>query len=142
MTEKKHYYVNNEVIEVLESVKQNTPGITSQSQALRYIVLQFDNQIESKEDKKYNAISKEVSMMLEITANIAANVIPQEFSTMKLKPLAELSVYKEAKETVEGRMQANTTKKMRYKHKKSSVENSEIEEIKTVNIETLKKYDV
>lgn len=142
MTEKKHYYVNNEVIEVLESVKQNTPGITSQSQALRYIVLQFDNQIESKEDKKYNAISKEVSMMLEITANIAANVIPQEFSTMKLKPLTELSVYKEAKETVEGRMQANTTKKMRYKHKKSSVENSEIEEIKTVNIETLKKYDV
>lgn len=142
MTEKKHYYVNNEVIEVLESVKQNTPGITSQSQALRYIVLQFDNQIESKEDKKYNAISKEVSMMLEITANIAANVIPQEFSTMKLKPLTELSVYKEAKETVEERMQANTTKKMRYKHKKSSVENSEIEEIKTVNIETLKKYDV
>ncbi|WP_317913184.1 hypothetical protein [Carnobacterium maltaromaticum] len=142
MTEKKHYYVNNEVIEVLESVKQNTPGITSQSQALRYIVLQYDNQIESKEDKKYNAISKEVSMMLEITANIAANVIPQEFSTIKLKPLTELSVYKEAKETVEGKMQANTTKKMRYKHKKSSVENSEIEEIKTVNIETLKKYDV
>lgn len=142
MTEKKHYYVNNEVIEVLESVKQNTPGITSQSQALRYIVLQYDNQIESKEDKKYKAISKEVSMLLEITANIAANVIPQDFSTIKLKPLTELSVYNEAEEIVEGRMQANTTKKMKYKHKKSRVESSDIEEINTVNIETLKKYDV
>lgn len=141
MTEKKHYYVNNEVIEVLESVKQNTPGITSQSQALRYIVLQYDNQIESKEDKKYKAISKEVSMLLEITANIAANVIPQDFSTIKLKPLTELSVYNEAEEIVEGRMQANTTKKMKYKHKKSRVESSDIEEINTVNIETLKKYD-
>lgn len=101
-------------------VKENTVGINNLSQALRYIVLQHVNQTESKEDIKYNAISKEVSMILEIAANIA-----EKQNVLSLKPVSELSSYTEAKGTVEDRIKRNTTKAMRYKNQ--SVERKEIE---------------
>lgn len=117
---RENFYINEDVKDVLKRVKENTPGINNMSQALRYIVLQHDNQTESKEDKKYNAISKEVSMILEITANIA-----EKQNVLSLKPVSELSSYTEAKGIVEDRIQHNTTKAMKYKNQ--SFESKEIE---------------
>lgn len=128
---RKCFYVNDDVNEVLKEVKENTPGINNLSQALRYIVLKHNNEIESKEDKKYNAISKEVSILLEITANMAAT----SFMTMELKPLNEIDAYNDSKKIVEERMQVNTTKSMKYKHQ------NKIAEGKVTEKTLVKKFD-
>lgn len=125
---REHFYINDDVKEVLIQVKENTPGINNLSQALRFIVLKHNNETESKEDKKYNAISKEVSMILEITSNLA-----DEQNLLRLKPVSEIPIYTEAKETIENRIKRNTTKAMRYKHNKKTDEGPDIEETKSVN---------
>lgn len=125
---REHFYINDDVKEVLIQVKENTTGINNLSQALRFIVLKHNNEAESKEDKKYNAISKEVSMILEITSNLA-----DEQNLLRLKPVSEIPIYTEAKETIENRIKRNTTKAMRYKHNKKTDEGPDIEEKKSVN---------
>ena len=125
---REHFYINDDVKEVLIEIKENTPGINNLSQALRFIVLKHNNETESKEDKKYNAISKEVSMILEITSNLA-----DEQNLLRLKPVCEIPIYTEAKETIENRIKRNTTKAMRYKHNKKTDEGPDIEETKSVN---------
>ena len=125
---REHFYINDDVKEVLIQVKENTPGINNLSQALRFIVLKHNNEAESKEDKKYNAISKEVSMILEITSNLA-----DEQNLLRLKPVSEIPIYTEAKETIENRIKRNTTKAMRYKYNKKTDEGPDIEETKSVN---------
>lgn len=115
---RKCFYVNDDVNEVLKEVKENTPGINNLSQALRYIVLKHNNEIESKEGKKYNAISKEVSILLEITANVAA----ANFNKIEYQPVDDIEIYKEAKKIVEERIRVNTTKSMKYKHQNKNAE--------------------
>ncbi|MGG5319217.1 hypothetical protein [Enterococcus sp. AZ072] len=64
------YSVNEEVLEVLETIKNEVPGIDNNSQALRYIVLENYRDYED-EKNKLGSMARDVAIIVELVAGLS-----------------------------------------------------------------------
>ncbi|HIB1875182.1 TPA: hypothetical protein ACWWCX_002720 [Enterococcus faecium] len=107
---RKHIYLYDMHIEVLDEIISTHDDISNYSEAVRYLCMLYDPKNEEKASPsqiKLNAIGKELSILTEIVS---------EFGDLHLKDAGILigtksKVYQEAKEKVEGKIKANQTKK-------------------------------
>ncbi|HAP8594128.1 TPA: hypothetical protein IWO39_001555 [Enterococcus faecium] len=115
---RKHVYLYDMHIEVLDEIISTHEDISNYSEAVRHLCMMYDPKIEEKINPiqiKLNAIGKEVSILTEMVS---------EFADLHLKDTGILigtnsTVYQEAKERVEGKIKANQTKKYSPKIKKT-----------------------
>jgi hypothetical protein len=116
---RKHVYLYDMHIEVLDEIISTHEDISNYSEAVRHLCMMYDPKIEEKINPiqiKLNAMGKEISILTEMVS---------EFADLHLKDTGILigtnsTVYQEAKkERVEGKIKANQTKKYSPKIKKS-----------------------
>ncbi|AGS77077.1 TPA: hypothetical protein IV269_001626 [Enterococcus faecium] len=115
---RKHIYLYDMHIEVLDEIISTHDDISNYSEAVRHLCMMYDPKTEEKispSQIKLNAIGKEVSILTEMVS---------EFADLHLKDTGILigtnsTVYQEAKERVEGKIKANQTKKYSPKIKKT-----------------------
>ena len=114
---RKHVYLYDMHIEVLDEIISTHEDISNYSEAVRHLCVMYDPKIEEKINPiqiKLNAMGKEISILTEMVS---------EFADLHLKDTGILigtnsTVYQEAKERVEGKIKANQTKKYSPKIKK------------------------
>ena len=115
---RKHVYLYDMHIEVLDEIISTHEDISNYSEAVRHLCMMYDPKIEEKINpiqSKLNAMGKEISILTEMVS---------EFADLHLKDTGILigtnsTVYQEAKERVEGKIKANQTKKYSPKIKKT-----------------------
>lgn len=115
---RKHVYLYDMHIEVLDEIISTHEDISNYSEAVRHLCMMYDPKIEEKINPiqiKLNAMGKEISILTEMVS---------EFADLHLKDTGILigtnsTVYQEAKERVEGKIKANQTKKYSPKIKKT-----------------------
>ena len=115
---RKHVYLYDMHIEVLDEIISTHEDISNYSEAVRHLCMMYDPKIEEKINPiqiKLNAMGKEISILTEMVS---------EFADLHLKDTGILigtnsTVYQEAKERLEGKIKANQTKKYSPKIKKT-----------------------
>ena len=100
---RKHVYLYDMHIEVLDEIISTHEDISNYSEAVRHLCMMYDPKIQIK----LNAMGKEISILTEMVS---------EFADLHLKDTGILigknsTVYQEAKERVEGKIKSNQTKK-------------------------------
>lgn len=118
---RKHVYLYDMHIEVLDEIISTHEDISNYSEAVRHLCMMYDPKIEEKINPiqiKLNAMGKEISILTEMVS---------EFADLHLKDTGILigtnsTVYQEAKERVEGKIKANQTKKYSSNIKKTTSE--------------------
>ncbi|MGC2985436.1 hypothetical protein [Enterococcus faecium] len=114
---RKHVYLYDMHIEVLDEIISTHEDISNYSEAVRHLCMMYVPKIEEKINPiqiKLNAMGKEISILTEMVS---------EFADLHLKDTGILigtnsTVYQEAEERVEGKIKSNQTKKYSSKLKK------------------------
>lgn len=126
MTEKKiqkHVYLTPNNMRVLENLIENKVGINTYSEAIRYIIDVYSNQLSEEDSKvnqrKINAISKNVDVLIELVAGGL-----HEQGVKAIGKAEDTYVYADAKKHVEEKIQRAVTMKSNHKKSNAVVEKS------------------
>lgn len=80
-------------------------GVTTPSQAIRYLCMEYDGENKKMRERKLNAMSKELSILL----TIITSAMEETIDGSELKEYKNSTLYSRAKELVEETIQTNTT---------------------------------
>lgn len=120
----KHVYLTPENVHVLDDVIKNKLGINTYSEAIRYIIDVYSNQLAEEDSKvnqrKINAMSKNVDILVELVAGGL-----QSLDVHAIRKSEETDIYKDAKKFVEEKIQRAVTLKSNPK-KSNWKENNEV----------------
>lgn len=101
----RHVTFEEEHQKVIDEIIKNVPGVNNLSQALRYLCMEYDCENKKMRERKLNAMSKELSILL----TIIASAMEETIDVSELKQYKNSLLYARAKELVEETIQTNTT---------------------------------
>ncbi len=101
----KHITYEKEHQKVIDDIILNVPGVTTPSQAIRYLCMEYDGENKKMRERKLNAMSKELSILL----TIITSAMEETIDVSELKEYKNSTLYARAKELVEETIQTNTT---------------------------------
>ncbi|HDT8053607.1 TPA: hypothetical protein RD666_002623 [Enterococcus faecalis] len=101
----RHVTFEEEHQKVIDDIIKNVPGVNNLSQAFRYLCMEYDGENKKMRERKLNAMSKELSILL----TIIASAMEETIDISELKQYKNSLLYARAKELVEETIQTNTT---------------------------------
>lgn len=122
----RHVTFEEEHQKVIDDIIKNVPGVNNLSQAFRYLCMEYDGENKKMRERKLNAMSKELSILL----TIITSAMEETIDGSGLKEYKKSALYARAKELVEETIQTNTTFK--------ATKRKEISEKKTDDLFTKK----
>lgn len=115
----RHVTFEEEHQKVIDDIIKNVPGVNNLSQAFRYLCMEYDGENKKMRERKLNAMSKELSILL----TIITSAMEETIDVSELNQYNKSALYARAKGLVEETIQTNTTVK--------STKRKEISERKT-----------
>lgn len=123
----KHITLTKTTVDILDELISSKVGVNNYSEAIRYTILSFgENSNDGNVEKKLNAVSKNIDVLLEMTGG--------GFHELGVKAIGNVDdtfIYMDAKKNVENKIQRSTTVKSNLKksnlteEKISSLNNNE-----------------
>lgn len=108
----KHITLKEEHEKVINEIIQTVVGVDNTSQAVRYLCMEYDGENKKMRERKLNAMSKELSILLTIITSAMSEAIDLgDITSYQNSPL-----YLEAKKIVEETIQSTITKKASKKN--------------------------
>ncbi|EOH1637235.1 hypothetical protein ACLSNP_002511 [Enterococcus faecalis] len=101
----RHVTFEEEHQKVIDDIIKNVPGVNNLSQAFRYLCMEYDSENKKMRERKLNAMSKELSILL----TIITSAMEETIDVSELKEYKNSTLYASAKELVEETIQTNTT---------------------------------
>lgn len=101
----RHVTFEEEHQKVIDDIIKNVPGVNNLSQAFRYLCMEYDGENKKMRERKLNAMSKELSILL----TIITSAMEETIDVSELKEYKNSTLYSRAKELVEETIQMNTT---------------------------------
>lgn len=103
----KHITLKEEHEKVINEIIETVVGVENTSQAVRYLCMEYDGENKKMRERKLNAMSKELSILLTIITSAMSEAIDlDELASYQNRPM-----YLEAKKIVEGTIQNTITRK-------------------------------
>lgn len=101
----RHVTFEEEHQKVIDDIIKNVPGVNNLSQAFRYLCMEYDGENKKMRERKLNAMSKELSILL----TIITSAMEETIDISELKEYKNSTLYARAKVIVEETIQTNTT---------------------------------
>ena len=101
----RHVTFEEEHQKVIDDIIKNVPGVNNLSQAFRYLCMKYDGENKKMRERKLNAMSKELSILL----TIITSAMEETIDVSELKEYKNSTLYARAKGIVEETIQTNTT---------------------------------
>ncbi|MCH1672799.1 hypothetical protein HRD76_10510 [Enterococcus faecalis] len=101
----RHVTFEEEHQKVIDDIIKNVPGVNNLSQAFRYLCMEYDGKNKKMRERKLNAMSKELSILL----TIITSAMEETIDVSELKEYKNSTLYARAKGIVEETIQTNTT---------------------------------
>ncbi|EJZ8466920.1 hypothetical protein OIV85_002606 [Enterococcus faecalis] len=101
----RHVTFEEEHQKVIDDIIKNVPGVNNLSQAFRYLCMEYDGENKKMRERKLNAMSKELSILL----TIITSAMEETIDVSELNQYNKSALYARAKELVEETIQTNTT---------------------------------
>ncbi|MDM3980329.1 hypothetical protein [Enterococcus faecalis] len=101
----RHVTFEEEHQKVIDDIIKNVPGVNNLSQAFRYLCMEYDGENKKMRERKLNAMSKELSILL----TIITSAMEETIDGSELKEYKNSTLYARAKGIVEETIQTNTT---------------------------------